>query len=177
MTGEAIKVDDANRINITGTLIWYFFVCQREVWLMMHQINPDEDDPNMDLGRFIHETSYMRYSHKEIHIGHVKLDIVGFEKGVPVIGEVKKSSKHFLSARMQLGYYLLELKRRGIEALGELRVPKEKKVQEVRLTMELEEELVATEDAIRSLAITEVPPVSIKIGLCKTCAYQELCWS
>ena len=170
-------VDDPNRVNVTGTLIWYFFVCQREVWLMTHQINPDEDDANMDLGRFIHETSYTRYSKKEIHIGHVKLDIVRFDHGVPIIGEVKKSSKHFRSARMQLGYYLLELKRRGIEAQGELRVPKEKKTEEVMLTEILEQELEDAETEIRALAITTVPPLPKKVGLCKTCAYQELCWS
>ncbi|MGC8937341.1 MAG: Dna2/Cas4 domain-containing protein, partial [Candidatus Methanomethylicaceae archaeon] len=28
---------------ITGTLVWYFFICKREVWLMGHEITPDED--------------------------------------------------------------------------------------------------------------------------------------
>ena len=164
-------------VNVTGTLIWYYYACQREVWLMTHQVNPDEDDPNMDLGRFIHETSYLRQTHKEILIGHVKLDIVRFEDGIPVIGEVKKSSKYLRAAKMQLAYYLLQLKRLGLNARGELRVPKEKKVEGVQLTPELEGQLVDVERAIQRLATSMVPPPAKRIGLCKSCAYQELCWA
>jgi len=170
-------MDAREQVTVTGTLIWYYFVCTREVWLMTNQVNPDEDDANMDLGRFIHETSYLRQSQKEIIIGHVKLDILRFDQGVPVIGEVKKSSKHLRSARMQLGYYMLELKRRGLQAKGELRVPKEKKVEEVQLSSQLESDLLEAEDSIRQLAVTMVPPPAVKISLCKSCAYQELCWA
>lgn len=168
---------DEERPNVTGTLIWYFFVCRREVWLMVHQVNPDEDDSNMDLGRFIHDTSYPRRSQKEIQIGHVKLDIIRFDEGIPVIGEVKKSSKYLKSARMQLAFYLLELKRRGIEAVGELLVPKEKFSEKVVLTPEVEAQLVHTEREIFEISVARTPPPPVHIGLCQTCAYQELCWS
>lgn len=168
---------DPEAVYVTGTLVWYYFVCRREVWLMTHQVNPDEDDPNMDLGRFIHETSYPRRNQKEILIGHVKLDIMRFEDGVPVVGEVKKSSKYLRSARMQLAFYLLELRRRGIDARGELLIPKEKKVIAVDLTEDLAKELGDTEHAIQSLAMADTPPPPEKIGLCVSCAYQELCWS
>ena len=164
-------------IHVTGTLIWYYFVCQRQVWLMAHQVNPDEDDPNMDLGRFIHQTSYTREHKKEILIGHVKLDIVRFDNGVPVVAEVKKSSKYLRSSRMQLAFYLLELKRRGIQAQGELRIPKETKVEIIQLTDDVEVELVQAEQAIQALSMAIIPPAPKKIGLCAPCAYQELCWS
>lgn len=168
---------DGEGAYVTGTLVWYYFVCHRQVWLMTHQVNPDEDDANMDLGRFIHETSYPRRNQKEILIGHVKLDIMRFEDGVPVVGEVKKSSKYLGSARMQLAFYLLELRRRGIEARGELLIPKEKKVISVELNDEVTAQLIETENAIRALAVAEVPPPAHRIGLCASCAYQELCWS
>lgn len=51
-------------LHITGTLIWYYFICHREVWLMARQINPDEDNPNVDLGRFIQEQTYPREKKK-----------------------------------------------------------------------------------------------------------------
>lgn len=168
---------DGEGAYVTGTLVWYYFVCHRQVWLMTHQVNPDEDDANMDLGRFIHETSYPRRNQKEILIGHVKLDIMRFEDGVPVVGEVKKSSKYLGSARMQLAFYLLELRRRGIEARGELLIPKEKKVISVELNDEVTAQLIETENAIRALAVAEAPPPAHRIGLCASCAYQELCWS
>jgi len=30
--------------NITGTLIWYYYICERECWLMAHQINPHQEN-------------------------------------------------------------------------------------------------------------------------------------
>jgi len=29
---------------ITGTLIWYYYICPREVWLMAHELNPNQED-------------------------------------------------------------------------------------------------------------------------------------
>ncbi|MGI6679507.1 MAG: CRISPR-associated protein Cas4 [Dehalobacterium sp.] len=163
--------------NLTGTLIWYYYCCPREVWLMVHQINPDEDNPNMDLGRFIHENTYARDKQKELSLGNIKLDIIRQDKDGIVIGEVKKSSKYLQSARMQLAFYLQELKKRGIAAKGELLFPKEKRKEQVELTLDLERELDSTALKIETIALQEQPPPVKKIALCKNCAYKEFCWS
>ena len=84
-----------NEFSLTGTLIWYYYCCLREVWLLVHQINADQDDGNMDLGRFIHENTYNRDKQKEISIGNIKLDIVRQDKDSLVIGEVKKVRNTF----------------------------------------------------------------------------------
>ncbi|MCR6546872.1 CRISPR-associated protein Cas4 [Dehalobacterium formicoaceticum] len=163
--------------NITGTHIWYYYCCPREVWLMLHQVNPDQDDANLDLGRFIHEMSYARDRNKEISLGNIRLDIVRQDKEGLVIGEVKKSSKYAKSARMQLGFYLMELKERGIEAKGELLFPKERKKEEVVLTEEMEKELLQTMEKIGEFAAMDRPPQPQKIHFCKNCAYKEFCWA
>jgi len=51
---------EGREINVSGTLVWYYYICPREVWLIGHQINPDEDDANVSLGRFIQDYSYPR---------------------------------------------------------------------------------------------------------------------
>lgn len=163
--------------SITGTHIWYYYCCPREVWLMLHQINPDEDDPNIDLGRFIHEMVYRRDKSKDISIGNIRLDIVRQNKEGLIIGEVKKSSKYAQSARMQLAFYLLELKERGIEAKGELLFPKERKKEEVVLTMNIEKELHDAMKSIQELAEKNQPPQANKISFCRNCAYKEFCWA
>jgi len=28
----------ASELRVTGTMVWYYYVCQREVWLMAHQL-------------------------------------------------------------------------------------------------------------------------------------------
>ena len=144
---------------------------------MVHQINADQDDGNMDLGRFIHENTYNRDKQKEISIGHIKLDIVRQDKDSLVIGEVKKSSKYLQSARMQLAFYLRELKGRGIEAKGELLFPKEKRKEEVELTPELEHQLDVAAIEIEKIAQQDTPPLLRKIPLCRNCAYKEFCWA
>lgn len=168
---------DALEFTITGTHIWYYYCCPREVWLMLRQVNPDEDDANMDLGRFLHEMTYARDKSKEISMGNIRLDIVRQDKEGMVIGEVKKSSKYLKSARMQLAFYLSELKSRGIEAKGELLFPKEKKKEEVVLTEEIERELLDAMEAINRIAAENKPPRARKIGLCRNCAYKEFCWA
>ena len=42
---------------VTGTLIWYSTICKRQIWLMAHELNPDEDHELLELGRFLHEES------------------------------------------------------------------------------------------------------------------------
>ncbi len=163
-------------LGVSGTLVWYYYICPREVWLISHQINPDQDNDNVVLGRYIGENTYQREK-KEISIGNSKIDVFHTEDGKMVIGEVKKSSKYKESARMQLAFYLSELKERGIMACGELRFPKEKVREEVILDERTEQELDKVRREILCIVYMEKPPQPRKIQFCKKCAYAEFCWS
>ena len=121
---------------ITGTLIWYYYICPREVWLMSHELNPNQEDSFLEIGRLLQEDSYKREK-KEIAVGNMKIDLIRKGNGRLIIGEVKKSSHFENSARMQLAFYLYRLKRYGVKAEGELLIPKEKKRISVRLTSNL----------------------------------------
>jgi len=55
-------------MEVNGTLIWYYNICKREVWLMCRNIVPDPSDENIDYGRFMHEQTYKR-NKKEIAFG------------------------------------------------------------------------------------------------------------
>ena len=105
-------IEPGDGVHVTGTLVWYYYICQRQVWLMARQITPDEDHPSLELGRFIHDHSYEREK-KELTVGHLKVDVVKHEHGQLVVGETKKSSRYRKSARMQLLFYLDELRMRG----------------------------------------------------------------
>ncbi len=167
---------DSQEINVSGTLVWYYYICPREVWLIGHQINPDEDDANVSLGRFIQDYSYPR-ERKELLVGHSKMDVFRASDEGLVIGEVKKSSKYRNSARMQLAFYLSELKQRGIVARGELRFPREKRKEEVVLDEQTELELDRVRREILRILYLPAPPAPVKINFCKKCAYAEFCWS
>jgi len=165
-----------NDLHVTGTLVWYYYICKREVWLMARHLVPDEDNPNIDLGRFIGEHTYRR-DKKEITVDHIKLDILRKEKGQLVVGEVKKSSKYEKSATMQLAFYLMELREKGVDAVGELLFPKEKKKTRVEINDELIVQIENAKKEILKIAYQETPPLPQKINYCRNCAYAELCWS
>ncbi|CCO07751.1 CRISPR-associated protein Cas4 [Desulforamulus hydrothermalis] len=152
-------------LDVSGTLVWYYYICPREVWLISHQINPDQDNDNVSLGRYIGENTYLREK-KEISVGNSKIDVFHTEDGKMVIGEVKKSSKYKESARMQLAFYLSELKKRGIIARGELRFPKEKVREEVILDERTEQGLDKVRREILRIVYMEKPPQPVKIQFC-----------
>jgi len=160
---------------ITGTLIWYYYICPREVWLMSHELNPEQDNPFLEIGRLIHEDSYKREK-KEISVGNMKIDLIKKANGETIIGEVKKSSRFEKSARMQLAFYLYRLKEKGINATGELLIPKEKKRISVELTPDVENGLMEVFKKIREIIGEEKPPELAKSKYCSNCAYREFCW-
>lgn len=171
-----MKNMEDQELHVSGTLVWYYYICKREVWLIGHQITPNQDDTNIVLGRFIQDFSYPR-EQKELAVGHSKMDVFRTSNGELIIGEVKKSSKYIQSARMQLAFYLSELKRHGIVARGELRFPKEKKREEIILDDRMEQELENTRREILRILYLPQPPPPGKIRFCKNCAYNEFCWS
>lgn len=171
---RAVQEIDSTRI--TGTLIWYYFICQREVWLMSRQIVADQSDENMDWGRFLHEHSYSREK-KEIAWESIKIDALSNVKGQLVVAEVKKTSSYLTSAKMQVLFYLYNLKKAGIDAVGELRFPEEKRREAVVLDDAAEKKLVEAVQNIRRIIARETPPLPEKIKFCGKCAYREFCWA
>lgn len=163
-------------MNVNGTLIWYYHICRREVWLMHHHIVPDQHDDNIALGRFLHETSYNR-NEKEVSFGHVKFDLMMQTEDHIVIGETKKSDRYEEASRYQLLYYLSVLKEAGISASGLLLYPAQRKRVEVKLTPIEEEKLLEIIKEIDNICQEPVPP-NVEVGrYCKRCGYREYCYA
>lgn len=161
---------------VNGTLIWYYYICKREVWLMSRQLNPDEYDENVEWGRFLHEWRYAREK-KELGFEQVKVDIAGEHDGKLLVAEVKKSSSFKKSATMQLLFYLWRLQENGIDAVGELRFPEEKRKEAVMLDESSIAELKKAVEDIRRIVAQPKPPKPEKIKYCGKCAYREFCWA
>lgn len=161
---------------ITGTLIWYYYICKREVWLMARHLVPDQEDENLKIGKLIGENSYSR-DKKEINLGNAKIDLIRTENGQLIVGEVKKTSRFIESASQQLLFYLLQLNEMGIEAKGELMIPEEKQKYSIELTTENKAELIEAIEDIKRIINNDYPPPAAKIRYCRSCAYNEFCWS
>ncbi|RLG59703.1 CRISPR-associated protein Cas4 [Candidatus Geothermarchaeota archaeon] len=158
---------------ITGTLVWYYAICKREVWLMGHNITPDEDFSCLEIGRAVHEI-YYENMFKEVSLDGVKLDLL--KRRERKVCEVKTSSRFLEAAKLQLLYYLYRLKESGIEASGEILIPKEKKKIQVSLNEEAERTLLNVLAEIREILEMTVPPKPKRTRYCRRCAYREFCW-
>jgi len=163
-------------MKISGNLINAYCICPRKAWLYSRAMNPYSEFDNLAIGRMISEDSYQRQK-KEIEFENLKFDLVKSSAGTVVIGEVKKSSKGLDAARRQVLYYLFRLKEAGVEAEGEVLVPKERKKETVVLTPESEEELKNDIAGIEKVIKEDLPPALKKTGFCKKCAYNEFCWA
>lgn len=166
---------------IGGTLIWYYTMCRRQAWLMAHAILPDEDDPNLVYGRFLHEWSRRgatsRKEQREVLIAGNRLDVVVQEAGGLVVVEVKKSDRFREIARLQLAHYLLTLEEHGVRAQGELRFPDQRRKERVELDDELRRTVRQIRNQVASLIAQPHPPPAHRIPWCRRCAYAEYCWS
>lgn len=161
---------------VLGSYVQAFSICPRQAWLMSRQICPDESHELLQIGRLIQNQTYAR-ERKEVHVEHLALDLVCRAGKNFVVAEIKKSSRALEAARMQLAFYLYELKQMGIYAEGELLFPEEKKRESLMLTPELEEKVEAIKREISQVISQLLPPSPIRNRYCSKCAYVEFCWA
>lgn len=72
---------------------------------MIHRITPDQEDENIDIGRFLHEY-YSKRGKKEIDIISGKIDRIKKVGDKLIVQEIKKTSRFKKSSYYQLLYYL-----------------------------------------------------------------------
>ncbi len=158
-----------------GTLVWYYFVCKREVWLMGRGLIPPQDNPLLDEGRTISEIFFKRLkNYKEILIdGKIKVDILRKS----AVMEVKKSSKYLEASVMQLKFYLYYFRKfKGLDMVGYLVFPKERRKMKVKLEDRDISMMESVIQEIERIVGMDSPPPPKRIPYCKNCAFKEICW-
>lgn len=158
---------------VTGTEINYYFICRRKLWFFCHQVQMEWESEAVEIGKSVHETSYLR-KRKEIELEGIKID--WFEKNARLIHEVKKSKKMEESHIWQLKYYLFRLKELGVEVEGRLDYPLLRRTENVTLCEEDEEKLFHLMKEIEAIIAAEKPPEAERKTFCKKCSYFELCF-
>ncbi|WP_276998538.1 CRISPR-associated protein Cas4 [Haloquadratum walsbyi] len=161
------------RVKITGLMMQYYHVCERELWFMSRGIDIDREDANIRRGTHIDETSY-RDKRKSFQInGRINIDIL--DSGDVI--EVKASSTLEKPVRMQLLYYLWYLDRIvDIKRDGVLAYPSERKRESVILTDNARSEIRTSIRRIIEIVERDTAPELDKKPFCDACLYQDLCW-
>jgi len=162
---------------ITGSVILSYQSCARQAWLACRRFVPEHENPYLELGRFIHRTSYRGKGAKEVELPGAKIDVIWKERSVTVVGEIKKSSRSIKGATAQVHFYLKLLKERGIEAKGAILVPLEHRRIEVVFTEQDEQQMERMIAEIQQLASQPFPPPPKWTGICSKCGYGPFCWA
>lgn len=160
--------------SITGVMIYYYEVCHRKLWYFYHEIQMEQDNQNVQIGRVLDENTYKR-DDKHINIDNVIN--VDFIRTKSELHEVKKSKKIEQASILQMKYYLYYMDKKGVKNLkGKIDYPLLKETVEIELASE---DVVAIEvilEDIEKIVSQEVPPALQKKSICKSCAYFDLCY-
>lgn len=160
--------------NISGMMFYYYFVCKRKLWLFVNEIQLENENENVKLGKLIDENSYLREKKHVMVDSTINIDFI---KEWKILHEVKKQNSIEEASIWQIKYYLYFLKQRGIELeKGVLDYPKLKKRKEIFLTLEDEKEIEKIEVEIKKIISEERAPKIKKLAICKKCAYFEYCY-
>lgn len=172
---EALSDEEFEQLRTNGIKVNYWAVCHRKVWLYAKGLRMEPLSDRVALGRLLHERAYPDMPRRELLIDDlIKIDLLENESKLL---EVKHSRKLVDAARLQVAYYLLYLRWLGAgELVGELRFPKERRKEEVRLTPELEEQVAEALRDIQRIEQLPSPPKVEFMSICRVCAYCELCW-
>ncbi len=165
---------DFNKYKIQGIKINYYYICKRKLWFYDKGITMEQNSDRVLTGKLVHENSYPRIKKKEISIDNmITLDMFDDEH----VKEIKLSSKTKKADEMQLYYYLYYLKQFDINRKGKIHYVKEKKIEEIVLTTEIEKEIEQAIKEIEAIISQRKPPKLYKLAYCKKCAYFELCFA
>ena len=160
--------------NITGLMVYYYEVCKRKLWYFTNDIQLEENNSNVILGKLLEENTYTR-DEKKINIdGVINIDFIRSKK---ILHEIKKSNSIEPASLLQVQYYLYYLEKKGLIGLkGILDYPLLKQTVEVNLTDKDRENLDNIIIGIKEILRKESPPALEKKGICKKCAYFDLCF-
>lgn len=163
-------------MNITGTIVNYYFHCKRQCWLFANRINLEDNSEDVHIGKVLHELKLQDGNgQRELSLENIKLDKITKDYVI----ENKKSDADVNAASWQLLYYLKILKDKGVFRKGKIEVDEknkqDKKTHYIELTLEKEEELETVLKDIKLLIESENTPTYKFEPKCKKCAYYEYC--
>ena len=159
---------------ITGVMIYYYKVCQRKLWYFYHQIQMEQENENVNIGKILDENTYKR---DEKHINIDNVINIDFIKSSGVLHEIKKSRNIEEASLFQVKYYLYYLKQKGIENIrAKIDYPLLKKTIDVDLTEQDLEDIEIGLKEIKEIVQLPYPPDIKKKRICKSCAYYDLCF-
>ena len=160
---------------VTGIMVYYYYVCKRKLWYYIHEIRMEYDNQNVKIGKLLDETAYARDNKHVMIDGIINIDFI---KNNRVIHEVKKSKSIEEAGIMQVKYYLYYLYKKGMEDItAKIDYPLLKQNISVELN---DDDFIILNDVVNDIIqIANMEHTSCEINqksICKKCAYYDLCY-
>jgi len=158
---------------ITGTDIYNYFKCKRQLHLSSIYLDFSSTSDNIKAGKIIEENSYTRRSKKfkQYDIGVGKVDFIDFDK--KIIYETKKSTSYINLAMWQVKYYLKQFDK---DWSAVIEVPLSRKKYIVKLTDDDIKTLDSVINYINSMSIDDIIPDVINKKICNRCSFKDYCY-
>ena len=161
-------------MEVTGTMVYFYFVCQRKLWYFANEINIEQNSELVSIGKILDETSYRREKKGILIDNTINIDFI---KNGAVLHEVKKTKAIEDAGIWQLKYYMYYLQKRGVKTIeAKIDFPLLRQAKQVSLE---EEDIEIIENVIKNIEeiiAQEKPPENIDKKICKKCAYYDLCY-
>lgn len=177
-------------MTLNATLINYFHLCHRKMWLHHHAIRMEHTSEVVYEGKLIGEESYPQRADKnqEVEISYslpigekevslsAKIDFFDAKNGV--VHETKKSAAKEWAHVAQVQFYLYLLRKNGVEAShGIIEYPKLRQTERVTLGDDEEANVEAwIKGAVSVLELDNCPP-KLPMSKCRSCSYFDYCWA
>lgn len=160
--------------NITGVMIYYYFICERKLWYFINEINMEQNNELVSMGKILDETTYTREKKNIMIDNTINVDFI---KDGAVLHEVKKTKAIEEAGIWQIKYYMYYLEKRGIQNIkAKIDFPLLRESKEITLEQNDREVLENVMKNIEELAKKEIPPTRTDSKICRKCAYYDLCY-
>ena len=160
---------------MNGTLINYYYICKRKLWLSYNKINLESNSEDVLIGKELHN-ELNKSKNTEIELDGIKIDKLTDDYVI----EVKKSDSNIKASIMQLKYYLYILNSYNIKKDGKLKIiEKDKTTRDIKIKydkkveQEVKDTIIEIEKIINN---STIPTINKDIKKCKKCSYYEFCW-
>ncbi len=161
-------------MNITGTMVYYYFVCERKLWYFVNAINMEQNSELVAIGKILDETSYKREKHSILIDNTINIDFV---RNGAILHEVKKTKAIEKAGIWQLKYYMYYLEQGGVKNISaKIDFPLLRESKEIVLTQDDRNVLENVIKNINDIINTEKIPKTMNSKICKKCAYYDLCY-
>ena len=160
---------------ITGVMIYYYEVCKRKLWYFYNEIQMEQGNEDVLIGKAIDEETYKR-DKKHINIDNIVN--IDFIRSKNMLHEVKKSKKIEQASILQVKYYLYFLYKKGIKDIkARIDYPLLKQNIDVELKEDDIDKIEVILKNIKDIVNKDIAPQQFnKKGICKSCAYYDLCF-